>query len=56
MSAIAAMCGHFRERDFAADEPETAWSLAKAAHPEDDGSFIIYVPREKVARIYDYQR
>ena len=41
---------------FAADKPEGAWALAKAAHPEDDGSFIIYVPREKVARIYGYQR
>ena len=45
-----------REEIFAADEPEVAWALAKAAHPEDDGSFIIYVPREKVARIYGYQR
>jgi hypothetical protein len=43
------------EEIFAADEPEAAWALAKAAHPEDNGSFIIYVPREKVARIYSYQ-
>jgi hypothetical protein len=44
------------EEIFAADEPEAAWALAKAAHPDDDGSFIIYVPREKVARIYVYKR
>jgi hypothetical protein len=43
------------EEIFAADEPEAAWALAKAAHPEDDGGFIIYVPREKIARIYSYQ-
>jgi len=41
---------------FAANEPATAWASAKAAHPEDDGGFIIYVPREKVARVYGYQR
>lgn len=41
---------------FPASEPAEAWALAKAAHPEDDGSFIIYVPREKVARVYGYQR
>lgn len=40
------------EEIFAADEPEAAWALAKAAHPDDDGSFIIYVPCGKVARIY----
>lgn len=37
---------------FAADTPEEAWKLAAAAHPEDDGCFIRYIPREKVARIY----
>ena len=37
---------------FAADTPGEAWALASAAHPEDDGSFIRYVPREKTARIY----
>jgi len=39
---------------FAADAPEEAWALATAAHPEDDGSFIRYIPREKMARIYAY--
>lgn len=43
------------EEIFAADEPKATWALAKAAHPEDDGSFIIYVPREKAPRIYGYQ-
>jgi len=37
---------------FAADNASEAWALAEAAHPEDDGSFIQYIPREKVARIY----
>jgi hypothetical protein len=40
------------EELFAADTPEDAWALANAAHPEDDGSFIRYIPREKMARIY----
>jgi hypothetical protein len=44
------------EEIFAADEPADAWALAKDAHPEDDGKFIIYIPREKVARVYGYQR
>jgi hypothetical protein len=44
------------EEIFGADEPEAAWALAKAAHPEDGGSFIIYVPREKAARISGYHR
>jgi hypothetical protein len=43
------------EEIFAANEPEAAWVLAKAAHPEDDGGFITYVPHEKMARIYGYQ-
>jgi hypothetical protein len=34
----------------AADTPEEAW--AATAHPEDDGSFIRYIPREKAARMY----
>jgi len=40
------------EELFAADTPEEAWALAAAAHPEDDGSFIRYIPREKAAWIY----
>ena len=37
---------------FVADTPEEVLALAKAAHPEDDGFFLHYIPREKVARIY----
>ena len=40
------------EELFVADTPEEAIALAKAAHPEDNGSFIRYIPRDKVARIY----
>ncbi|MBO0862351.1 MAG: hypothetical protein J2P21_28405 [Chloracidobacterium sp.] len=43
------------EEIFAAHEPEVAWALANAAHPDDDGSFIIYGPREKAPRVYGYQ-
>jgi hypothetical protein len=35
-----------------ADTPEEVLALAQAAHPEDDGFFLRYIPREKVARIY----
>ena len=44
------------EELFAADTPAEAWALAVTAHPEDDGSFIRYIPREKVACIYANQR
>ncbi len=37
---------------FVADTPEQALALATAAHPEDDGSFLRYIPREKIDRIY----
>ena len=40
------------EELFVADTPEEALALAAAAHPEDDGRFVHYIPREKVARIY----
>ena len=40
------------EELFVADTPEEVLALAKAAHPEDDGFLIHYIPREKVARIY----
>ena len=40
------------EELFAADTPTEALALATAAHPEDDGRFVHYIPREKVARIY----
>ena len=44
------------EETFAATTAQEAWALARAAHPEDDGSFIISIPREKAARVYAYQR
>src|SRR5262245_31370501 len=37
---------------FVADTPEQALALATAAHPEDDGRFLRYIPREKLDRIY----
>jgi hypothetical protein len=40
------------EELFVADTPEEAWALATAAHPEDDGRFLRYIPCEKLARIY----
>lgn len=40
------------EELFVADTPEEALALATAAHPEDNGRFLRYIPREKVARIY----
>ena len=43
------------EEIFSASSAEEAWALAKSEHPEDDGSFVFYIPREKVARVYAYQ-
>ena len=40
------------EELFVADTPEEALALATTAHPEDDGSFLRYIPREKLDRIY----
>jgi len=40
------------EELFVADTPEEVLALAKAAHPEDDGFFLHYIPREKLAHIY----
>ena len=40
------------EELFVADTPEQALALAAAAHPEDDGSFLRYIPRDKIDRIY----
>jgi hypothetical protein len=39
------------EELFVADTPKEVIALAEAAHPEDDGRFLHYIPREKVARI-----
>jgi len=40
------------EELFVADSARQAVALAKAAHPEDQGRFVRYIPREKVPRIY----
>lgn len=37
---------------FAAATAKEAVALARAAHPEDEGWFTRYIPREKLARIY----
>lgn len=37
---------------FIADTPEEAWSMAMAAHPEDDGAHAQYVIPERGPRIY----
>ena len=39
------------EELFVADTPEEVLALAKAAHPEDDGRFVHYIPREQLTRI-----
>jgi hypothetical protein len=40
------------EELFVADGPREVVALARAAHPEDDGLLIRYIPREKLERIY----
>jgi glutathione S-transferase len=39
------------EQFFIADTAIAAQTLALAAHPEDDGRFLVHVPREKLVRI-----
>jgi hypothetical protein len=41
------------EEAFVADTPAAAWAWAQAAHPEDDGAFCQFVPKEGCPRIYD---
>jgi hypothetical protein len=43
------------EELFVADTPEEARTLARAAHPEDQGSLGRYIYPKKVARIYANQ-
>jgi len=40
------------EELFVAGTAAEALAQARDAHPEDDGLFLRYIPREKVARIY----
>lgn len=44
------------EEVFAAATPEEAVALATAAHPGDEGSFVQYIPLEKMARVYANHR
>ncbi|MDH3602053.1 MAG: hypothetical protein OEU26_20770 [Candidatus Tectomicrobia bacterium] len=37
---------------FVADTPHAAMDQARAAHPDDSGWFVHYIPKDKVARIY----
>jgi len=37
---------------FAADTAKEALELATAAYPHDDGRFVMYIPKEKMVRIY----
>lgn len=39
------------EELFVADTPEEVLALAKAAHPDDQGSILRYIPQDKVPRI-----
>jgi hypothetical protein len=37
---------------FTADTAQEVLALATAAHPQDEGRFIEYIPRERMVRIY----
>src|SRR5436190_24213203 len=41
---------------FVADSAPQAISLAKRAHPDDDGFLMRYIPRKKMERIYAHSR
>jgi hypothetical protein len=40
------------EELFVGDTPMEALAKATAAHPEDKGRFVHYIPKEKIPRIY----
>jgi hypothetical protein len=40
------------EQLFVADSATDAVALARAAHPDDDGYLLRYIPKEKLDRIY----
>ncbi len=40
------------EELFVGDTAREAIALARAAHPDDDGFFTRYIPKEKLPRIY----
>ena len=37
---------------FVADTPAEVLALARAAHPDDDGYYLRYIPKERAYRIY----
>jgi hypothetical protein len=40
---------------FVADAAEQALGQAYAAHPDDDGRFTLYIPKERMIRIYAHR-
>jgi hypothetical protein len=40
------------EELFVANDAREATALARAAHPEDEGALLRYIPKEKMERIY----
>jgi len=44
------------EKVFAADTAKEALARATAAHPEDKGRFVHYIPKDKVPRVYENRR
>lgn len=42
------------EQLFVHDTLEAVLAQARAAHPQDDGRFTRYIPKERLARIYAY--
>jgi hypothetical protein len=41
---------------FVGDTVQDVLAQARSAHPEDDGLFTRYIPRERAQRVYAYQR
>lgn len=41
---------------FAAAAPLEARALGARSHPEDNGAFVMYIPQDKLARIYVHWR
>jgi hypothetical protein len=44
------------EELFVADDAQQVVALALAAHPDEEGLLIRYIPKEKIDRIYDTSR
>lgn len=43
------------EQLFIGSSPKEAHDLGRAAHPDDNGVFVRYIPLEKLLRIYAHQ-